>query len=802
MKFSETWLREWINPPITNIELVNQLTMAGFQVEASQPVFKSFFHGIIIGEIIKCKAHPDLNKTWIITINIGHKKQINIVCNNINYQKNHRIVVACAGALLPTGNVVSSIIIKGEKSEGILCTYSMFKLSDHINDIIILPPDAPIGCNFHDYLSFHDKIIDINIPYNRGDCLNIVGLAREIAAINRLKLKKIKISTIKSCIIDTVPIIIEDFNQCPKFLGRIIKNINTSVATPLNIKQKLFRCGICSVNAVIDITNYVLLELGYPIHAFDYDTISQNTVYVRCSKNGETINVSDQPVHLKLFQNTLIIADGNKPLSIAGIIIGNQSTVSTNTHNIFLQSAFFHSSDILQQSRLYNLNTLSSTRYERGVDHNLAELALNYVTSLLLKICHGKPGPMISLVHRDHLPQSRIIILNRSRLDTILGFRIKKSEVTCILKYLGFQVKTQNNNIWTVLIPTWRSDITIEENLISEIIRIYGYNKIPQISVNTTFNKPNFQTDTISLLRTKTILVDRGYQEVITYSFVNNYIQKLLYPKHTALMLKKPINSSMSAMRLSLWPGLIQTVIYNQNRQHKHFRLFENGICFTLPSANGNQISQPLMLAGIRSGLRYHPFWNNAVTPLVDFYDIKGDVESILRSIINKNGYQIIFKKCIHTALHPGKSAVIYLNNILIGYIGMIHPIIQKQLNLQLNTFVFELSWDLMSQLKLPVKIMNISKFPKNYRDISMIVPDHMFFEDIMKACKNLNISQLTEIKLIDMYTGNNIPKGYKSFTIQLTVQSQQYTLKENEILKVIKACVHALEIHCRAILR
>lgn len=799
MRFSEGWLREWINPPVTSVEMINQLTMAGFQVEESKPLYSSVFSGIIIGEVINYKKHPNSHKLWVITVNNGTKKYINIICSDINCKKNARIVVANIGTQLPNGDVINSIIIDGEKSEGVLCTFSMLKLNQCKKEIIILPENAPVGHSFFDYLKLNDNILDINIPYNRADCLNIVGLSREIAAINRLQLKKIKIDVIQPNITDIIPIIIEDTNRCPKYLGRIIKNINITISTPINIQTKLYCCGVPSVNVVIDIINYVLLELGYPIDVFDYDTINPNAIYVRFSKNEEKLSLFDDQKSVKLLKNTLIIADSDKPLSIAGIIMGKQSMVSIKTRNIFLQSAIFNAFDIAKQSKLYNLTTFSSIRYERGLDYNLSETALNYATSLLLKVCNGDPGPVISAVDCNKLPQPNIVTLNRFKLDTVLGFNINETEVTCILKNLGFQIQL-HDTFWTIFIPTWRLDITIEENLISEIIRIYGYDKIPQIIIKTDLNKSYNKKNIVSLSRVKTILVNRGYNEIITYSFINANLQKLLYPGIAALTLKNPISSDMSTMRLSLWPGLINTVIYNQNRQQKHIQLFESGICFTPNIANKNKVSQKLMIAGIRYGLRYNEHWNSELS-IVDFYDIKGDIDSIF-NFINKKNDQFFFKNCKHFALHPNKSAAIYFNKTLVGYVGMIHPIIHRKLNLKLNTFIFELSWDVFSKFQLTTKILPISRFPKNYRDISIIVPQYIFLSDVINSCRNLSIYQLTSVTLIDIYTGKNINKGYKGFTIRLTLQSQNNTLKEEDILNFVNICIEALKKDCHAILR
>lgn len=798
MKFSEIWLRKWINPPISITTLINQLTMSGFHVSESYSISNIALRNMIIGKIVHYKKHPILDKVWIIKINHGSKKLITIFCKKIKYKKNLRIVIANSGTILPNGKLATPTIIQGEKSEGVLCTFSMLKFSNNQNNIIELPINAPIGQNLFDYLKCHDRIIDVNIPYNRGDCLSVIGLAREIATINQLNLKKITIKPIKPNIEDTVSVIIDDYNQCPKFLGRIIKNINTTVPTPINIQEKLNRCGIHSINVVTDITNYVLLELGYPIHIFDYNTINRNIIHIRFSKIGETLKLSDD-INLELSKNTLIIADDKKPLAIAGVIIGNQSIVSTKTRNIFLQSAFFHAFNIIKQSKLYGLDTISSIRYERGVDYNLAEAALNYATTLLLNICGGQSGPIVKIINYDNLPQSNLIILNRLKLDKILGFHINKSEITQILKNLGFKIKVETN-LWKVLVPSWRYDVVTEENLISDIIRIHGYQNIPKIDIKAFLSPLKCQTNKISLSHTKNILVHRGYQEIITYSFLDDTIQKLLYPKHVPLVLKNPISLDMSVMRLSLWPGLIKTMIYNQNRQHKHIRLFESGICFIPDKINKHHILEKLMIAGIRSGSRFNEHWSIMQSP-VDFYDIKGDIESVLK-IINTDNNNISFQNCTHSVLHPKQSAAVYCNEILIGYIGMIHPKIHRKLDLDLNTFIFELSWDIIAEFNSFKRILEISKFPKNYRDISIIVPNYISLEQIIRLCKSTNLPNLIDIKLIDVYNSNELPIGCKSITIRLTLQSQIHTLKEQEISNIINTCVNILQDNCKAILR
>ncbi|WP_159715470.1 phenylalanine--tRNA ligase subunit beta [Blochmannia endosymbiont of Camponotus nipponensis] len=785
MKFSEMWIREWINPSISSIELVKQLTMAGFKVNELKPV-ANMFHGVVIGEIVDCKMHPNYHNIWIIKVNNGSNKLLSIVCDAPNCRKNIRVAVANVGAILPNGHKVQLTTIQGQQSEGMLCTFATLGIINHTVGIIELPINAPIGQNFYNYLHLYDNVIEINITPNRGDCLHILGISREIAAINHLKLKKIKTNSIKPTINDIIPISIEIPDICPQFLGRILKNIHITVPTPLWITEKLRRCGICSVNIVIDIVNYVLLELGHPIYIFDYEKIDGNIIRIRFSQFGEILKLShDNNNHLKLFPNTIIISDYTKPLSIAGTIFPNKYSICPNTRHIMIQSVFFPPSTIANQSRLYRMNDLSSLHYTRGIDPSASKLALDRVTSLLLKSCGGYPGPIISVINHDMVPKPINIVLNRTKLDKIIGFHIPSQEITYILKRLGFQTEFSNNS-WTVLTPTWRFDISIEENLIAEIIRIYGYNNIPRVSIRTKLITDYNNVSTISLSRVKNLLIDRGYQEIITYSFVNPKIQKLLHPQKIPLILKNPMTLDMASMRLSLWPGLITTVIHNINRQQKHIKLFESGICFIPEKTAENQVHQNFMIAGIRSGFRFNEHWD-LTTYSVDFYDIKGDVEALLNAT-NKISC-IRFKKCTHPALYSNQSAAIYLNDICVGYIGMIHPAIQMKLNLRSHILVFELSWNMVSQFILP-KITAISKFPKNYRDISVIVSDDISAESVITECKKIaNTDQLVDIKISDLYRGKNISKGCKSFTIRLLLQSTTHTLKEEEISDVVNKC-------------
>lgn len=800
MKFSETWLREWVDPPINSVELARQLTMIGFKVDELKPISK-IFYGIVIGEIIECKPHPNLKKIWIITVNNGNKIPLNIICDSNNCRKHMKVVVANIGATLPNGNIIKlNTTIQEQLTEGILCTPKTLDMADDKNHIIELPQNAPIGKNFYDYLYFHDKIININVTPNRGDCLSVMGLAREIAVINQLIPKKLHVNTILPKINDTITVSVEAPKACPQYLIKIIKKINIFASTPLWIKEKLRRCGISSMNIVTDIINYVLIELGHPIHVFDYEKMSSNNIQVRFSTDAEYIMLSDNQ-NIKLLPNTLIVSNNTQVLSIAGIIVSNQYCINHQTRNIVLQSAFFSPKIIANQSRLYNIQNLSSFRYTRGVDPNISQLALERVTSLLLDNCNeGHPGPVINITNINLLPKPIPIILHRDKLNKILGFYIKSQEIIKTLKKLGFQIILLSKDSWKVFHPTWRFDISIEENVISEIIRIHGYNKIPNNIINTNLIIPRKNTLTIPLSKIKYLLLSRGYQEIITYSFVNPNIQKLLYPKKNFLNLKNPITLEMSSMRLSLWVGLIEAMVYNQKRQTKHIKFFETGTCFVSNNIANKKINQDFMIAGIRSGLRFNEHWDLKKYP-VDFYDIKGDVEALLR-LSNKLNC-VRFKKSTHSALHPTQNAAIYLknNNICIGYIGLIHPTIQTALNIRSSILVFELKWNLISKITFP-KISKISKFPKNCRDLSIIIADNISAESVINICAQEIKNELIDIKLIDVYKDLSIPKNHKSLTIRLFLQSSTHNFKEQDITNIVNHCIMTLKKNFDIILR
>ncbi|CUX96010.1 Phenylalanine--tRNA ligase beta subunit [Candidatus Mikella endobia] len=801
MKFSEFWLREWVNPTIDSNTLADQITMIGLEVNSIEPVAKRFT-GVVIGKIVECRPHINIknNKLFINTVDIGDKILHNIVCGAKNCRTDLIVAVATRGALLPGNLNIEAKKLFNELSEGILCSFPTLGIDGNNHDIIELPADAPIGKNIRDYLQLEDNIIDINITPNRPDCLGLLGIARDISAYNRITFEPPIIHKVLPVINDKIFIYVEVTNACPRYLGRIVKNININARTPLWMKEKLRRSGYRSIDAVVDITNYVLLELGQPTHIFDFDSI-EGGILVRYAQKNEQLTLVNGN-NITLASDTLVIADYNKVLAIAGILGGANSSINySSTCNIFLECAFFNPLIITSAARRYELHTNTLYHYERGVDQNLPPLAIERVTELLVAICGGQPGPVIDRTSKRSLRQSNTINLHRKKLDRLIGHFIPNNDVNDILTSIGCKVRCiLATDSWKVTAPSWRFDISIEEDLIEEIARLYGYNMIPNVPVRANLKISHFSEEALQLSRVKMLLVARGYHETIIYSFVDPKKQALFHPHQVPLVLPNPISKNMSVMRLSLWTGLIDALIYNQNRQQQRIRLFESGLRFIPDNTAEMGIRQDFMLAGVITGPRFNEHWDfDKEQPLVDFYDIKGDIEAIF-DITGKLD-DIEFKVQQHPALHPGQSAAIYIKNEFIGFIGMIHPELEAKLNLNSRTLVFEFLWNIVAECKSH-KISNISRFPTNRRDIAIVVVDNIAVTDIINECKNVIGDQLININIFDIYHGNNIKKGFKSIAISLILQNKNNTLEEEEIAAIIEKCIFSLKSKFQAYLR
>ncbi|MDK2603033.1 phenylalanine--tRNA ligase subunit beta [Vibrio vulnificus] len=782
MKFSESWLREWVNPAVTTDELTHQITMAGLEVDDVLPVAGTF-NGVKVGHVVECGQHPDADKLRVTKVDVGEEALLDIVCGAANCRQGLKVAVATVGAVLPGDFKIKKAKLRGQPSHGMLCSFTELGIDVESDGIMELASDAPIGMDFRDFLALNDVTVDVDLTSNRADCFSIRGMAREVGVLNRADVTEPSVAPVTPSIDDTVAIDVKAPAACPRYLGRVVKNVNVQAKTPLWMQEKLRRCGIRSIDPVVDITNFVLLEQGQPMHAFDLAKIDGGIV-VRLAEQGEKITLLDGS-EAELNADTLVVADHNKALAIAGIFGGEESGVTSETKDVLLECAFFAPDHIRGRARSYGLHTDSSMRFERGVDYALQVNAMERATQLLVEICGGEVAPVVAVESEAELPKPNKVALRRTKLDNLLGHHIADSDVVEILERLGMTVETTAEG-WVAVAPTWRFDIAIEQDLVEEVGRIYGYDNIPNQNPTAALKMHDHQEANIPLKRVRDLLVDRGYHEAITYSFVEPEQQKLVVPGVDALILPNPISAEMSAMRLGLIQGLLNTVVHNQKRQQPRVRLFEYGLRFIPCDTAENGMRQEPMLAGVIAGTRSEEHWN-IDTNTVDFFDLKGDVEAILELSANDKAYSFVAAK--HPALHPGQSAAIVVDGKEIGVIGTVHPELERKFGLNGRTIVFEIEWSAINRKVIPEAVA-LSKFPANRRDIAVVVDETVASGDIVNACLEVGGEFLKAAKLFDVYVGKGVEEGKKSLAIALTLQSNERTLEDADIAGAVDAIV------------
>ncbi len=791
MQISENWLREWVNPALSSQQLSHQLTMAGLEVDALQPVAPPF-NNVVIGEVVSVEAHPQADRLRVTSVNVGQEHFLSIVCGAPNVRVGLKVVVAMLGATLPNGLEIKRAKLRGVDSFGMLCAAQELGLSPDTEGLLELPNDAPIGQNIRDYLQLDDNIMEFGITPNRGDCLSVLGMAREVAAFNGLSLTWPQINpAIENCL-ERITVSLKS-EACPRYLGRVIKDITPNAKSPEWLVRKLARSGIASLGAVVDVTNYVLLELGQPMHAFDLSKI-EGGIIVRHAKKGEKLTLLNQQT-IDLREDSLVIADHKKLLALAGIMGGNDSAVNDETVDILLESAFFQPLGLAGKARSYGLHTDSSHRFERGVDFNLQRQAIERATQLILKIAGGSAGQIVEETLKEALPTRSPISLRTSKIKQVLGFELDKAQIETMLLALGMKLQS-NEQGWSVTPPSYRFDINIEVDLIEELARLYGYDNIP-------IQKPQFslelvsKAETISIQQIKECMLGLGYQEAITFSFVDPKIQQILAPQEATLNLANPLSSELAAMRTTLWSSLLNAVAYNQNRQQNRIRLFEVGSRF-IPQKNG-VLAQEMMLAGVITGDVLAETWANK-SASVDFFDIKGNVESILA--LTGTSDTVSFKAAQHSALHTGQTAaIIDEQQNIIGYVGKLHPQVQQSLELQGAVFVFELLLAPLLTAKVPT-FSELSRFPVVRRDIAVVLDANIPASNVLQTARQAGAELLQNVWLFDVYQGAGIAEGQRSLAIGTQWQRHDRTLQDEEIKAGVQAIVDALQKQHNAVLR
>ncbi len=791
MKFSEQWLREWVNPAVSTEELCHQLTMAGLEVDAVDPVAASF-SGVVVGEVLAVEPHPDADKLRVTEVNVGGEDKLGIVCGAANVRAGLKVPVAVIGAVLPGDFKIKKAKLRGVPSAGMLCSASELGLAESSSGLFELPQDAPVGVDLREYLDLDDVTIELGLTPNRGDCLSVAGVAREVGVIHQTAVAGPVIESAAVSIDEILPISVDTPNDCPRYIGRVIRGVNVRAETPLWMQEKLRRSGIRSLGPVVDVTNYVLLELGQPMHAFDLGKLTKGII-VRRAKAGEKLTLLNEQ-EVELDTETLVIADNKGPLALAGVMGGSASAVGDTTQDIFLESAFFAPNSIVGRARRYGLHTDSSHRFERGVDPQLARQAMDRATGLLLDIVGGKAGPLEEVVNEAALPVCQPIHLRQQRIARILGGDIAANEVEDILKRLGMTVKAVDDG-WQVTAPSFRFDIAIEVDLIEEIGRIVGYENLPSkrpLASLQMHPQPEGRLDQRDFQR---LLVDRGYQEAISYSFVDPANQQRLNPEAEGIALANPISADLSVMRTTLWAGLLPVLQHNINRQQPRVRLFEYGQAF---NRHGEIVKQENMLAGVAYGNSLPEQWGSTESK-IDFYDVKADIEALLG--LTRKADQFRFVAENHPALHPGQCARIYFGEEPAGWLGALHPSLEKAFDLRGNCYLFEIKADMLYEKSI-AKFAEISKFPAIRRDLAVLVEEGVSADQVFGCIKNSAPESLVNLKLFDLYAGERIDSGRKSLALGLTLQARSRTLTDEEVDAAIEQVVNSLVRELGATLR
>jgi phenylalanyl-tRNA synthetase beta chain len=791
MKFSEQWLRTWVNPQVSRDELVARLSMVGLEVDAVTPVAGEFT-GVVVGEVLSAEQHPDADKLRVCQVSNGNEN-FQVVCGAPNARPGVKVPFAMSGALLPDGFKIKKAKLRGVESNGMLCSETELQVGADDSGLMELAHDAPVGTDLRAYLGLDDASIEIGLTPNRGDCLSIAGLAREVGAIYGVPFSPVDIVPVVAGHDEVRPVEVLAAKACPRYLGRVIRNVDLARPTPLWMVERLRRSDIRSIDAVVDITNYVMLELGQPLHAFDLAEINGG-IQVRMAHEQERLVLLDgQEVALR--SDTLVVADHQRALAIAGVMGGEHSGVSSSTQDLFLESAFFDTIALAGKARSYGLHTDASHRYERGVDSQLTLRAMERATALLLEIVGGSAGPVIEVASEGDLPAVAPIVLRKDRIEQMLGLDLPEEQIVSLLSALELRVVNQGAGVWAVSVPSHRFDITLEVDLIEELGRLYGYDRLPVRYPQARLApeaKPEARAELPALRR---LLVARGYQEAITYSFIDPKLFELFSPGVEPLQLANPISSDMAVMRSTLWPGLIKALQHNLNRQQTRVRLFESGLRFV---GQLNELKQEPMLAGLVTGSRLPEAWGNE-KDYIDFYDIKADVEALLGFAGAGTAYTFVSAE--HPALHPGQTARIERGGKVVGFLGCIHPELAVALDIDQPVYLFELSLAEISQGQLP-HFSELSRFPEVRRDLAILVDRSAQAEAVLACVREAAGKTLTDLKLFDVYQGKGIDPLSKSVAVGLTWQHPSRTLNDDEVSGAMQKILSLLEERFNATLR
>ncbi len=790
MKFSEKWLREWVDPALDTAGLADLLTMAGLEVDAVAPAAPEF-SGVVIGTVVAASAHPDADKLQVCEVDTGDSAMRQIVCGAANARAGLNVAVALPGGKLPDGTKIREAKLRGVASSGMICSAVELGLADSAEGILELPADAAVGQDLRDWLALDDTVIEIDLTPNRGDCLSVLGVAREVSALVDSPLQAFEPAPVSAEIDDIREVVIEAPAACPHYAGRVIRGLDPAASTPAWMTERLRRSGVRSMGPLVDVTNYVMLELGQPMHAFDLDRL-QGPVRVRMADGQESLTLLDGET-VTPANNTLVIADDSGPLALAGIMGGAATAVAPGqTTSVFLESALFTPAATAGQARRYGLHTDSSHRFERGVDPAMQVRALERATTLLLAIAGGQAGPVVSAGEPPAAFEP--VRLRPERVRRLLGFEVPSKDIREGLERLHMQCDASNGAL-LVTPPSFRYDIRLEADLIEEVARLHGYNNLPAAESSGPLRVLPLSESRTPLTRLRDVLVQRGYQEAITYSFVEAGLQAQLDQAGGAVDLLNPLSAELGQMRTSIWPGLLGALQHNLNRQQPRVRLFEIGRVFR---REGGELHQPQMVAGLAWGLREPEQWGDDAAP-VDFYDVKADIEALFR--LAGKGPELAWDPAEHPALHPGQGARVRLENGLEGLIGVLHPGLLRAFDLPQAPVLFELPLAMLEHSRIPA-FEPISRYPSVRRDLALVVDESVGAGALCDIAREAAGEWLTEVEVFDVYRGKGIESGRKSIALSLILQHYSRTLEDRDVEEVITRVTRGLRDQFNATIR
>lgn len=791
MRVNLDWLREWVNFDLSPEQLANQLTVGGLEVASVEQIVP-IPPEIVIAEVLDVQPHPNADRLTVCTVSAG-TQQYSVVCGAQNVSKGLKTAFAPVGTTTtPNGQVIEAMELRGVVSNGMLCSALEIGLDADSSGLLELDPDAPLGIPLRDYMRLEDTIIDIDLTPNRGDCFSVIGIVREIAALNGTFPVMPDFDPVLAKTGDRFDVKLAAKEACPRFVGRTICNVATGRISPLWMRERLRRAGLRPIHPVVDVTNYVMLELGQPLHSYDLSKLARK-ITVRFGKSGEKLNLLNG-TEIVLEPDILVIADGSGAIGMAGVMGGKSTAVEPSTQNVFLEAAFFSPEVIAGRARRFGFQTDASLRFERGVDPEHQVRAIERATRLLLDIAGGDPGPVVVAESKRHLPLKASISLRHERLQSLLGISLEKKEVEKKLSSLQMGI-TQIKNGWSVVPPLFRFDISIEEDLVEEVGRMIGYDTIPAIS-ETSAHQLGMATEThVTEDRIKDLFIDCGYSEVINYSFVDEELESAINPGIKPLRLVNPISQELRVMRRSLWPGLLITAKQNLSRQQERLRLFETGTQFSLDTTD---VLETSVLAGLALGSQWPAHWSNDDRE-VDFFDVKADLEAVFG--LTGRSDEVQFFPSEHPALTPGKSARILIGDNPIGWLGALHPKLEKRLELKKTVILFALQLEQATAARIPVH-KNYSKFPSVRRDVAVILDENISSEKVIECAREAAGELLQEIKLFDLYRGESIESSRKSMALGLILQGASRTLNDLDADRVMDAVLKQLERKLGATIR